>query len=186
MGYSSHRHHSAQKVSAHRVKHVLASGGCTPKKAGGGAVGHAERQAEHELRAMHAKPALHEAMKRGGKADPGRQPELTPESAEHGDVFTEGVRNSHRIPRRRGGKIPQINIVAIHHHKPDMAMGAAMPPQAPGMPAPPMGGPAPTLAPPGAPGMPPPMRKRGGKTKAGAFSGVGRLQMFHEMGGRDE
>jgi hypothetical protein len=175
MAYTSHHRHKAQTVSAHRVQHVLKSGGCaTAHKAHGGAVGKAEKKAEHELKAMHAEPALHEAIKRGGTADPGKQTDLKPTSAEHGDVYVEGLKSSRRVPRKRGGKIPQINVVAIHKHAPPMMMGSVQPPQAPGMPPPPMGS-APTVG--GAPGQ----FNQGGAASYGAATGMSRRAEYERM-----
>jgi hypothetical protein len=128
------------------------------------------------------------------------------------DLRSEGGKTPKRYAR--GGKTPkhQTNIaIVIPHHKPALgaqdAAGAMM-----GPPPPPMGGPAPTLVPPGAPGMAPlPMRKYGGKVvmgedppediseyrqarprkakgghiRAGAFTGVGRLQQAERQRERE-
>jgi hypothetical protein len=151
MAYSSHRHHSAQKVSHHRVKHILASGGCA--KAGGGAVGQAEHKAEHELRAMHGKKDLHEAMKSGGIARGNDSESMT----------TEGEK-----PRRRarGGGLKIKNLNVVHVHRP--GMGGMGPGTMGGLPIPPaggiVGGPPSSLELPTAGmlrGQPPPMRVAG-------------------------
>jgi hypothetical protein len=222
MAYSSHKHHSQQKVSAHRVKHLLASGGCAPKKAKGGGVGtgggQAEAKAEKALNAMHANKDMHEAYAEGGapkrryaRGGPARGNDSEAVmSAEASPTYKEGVANSHRIPKAKGGSASggkrvgrptTVNIIHAHIHGhphnmlgggpglvpgPQMAPGAPVAP-GPGIVAPPGG--LPQGLPTGAPGVP--MRARGGsasggkRTKAGAFSGVGRLQMFHEMGGED-
>jgi hypothetical protein len=116
----------------------------------------------------------HGAHKRHGGAvsDPAKQVDIKRGSAEHSNTYVEGVRNSHRIPRKRGGKIPQINVT-IHKHAPPLMMGAAMPPQAPGMPAPPMGA-APTM---GAP----PMNQGGPAGSYGAASGMSRLAEYERL-----
>ena len=161
----------------------------------------ATRRVAHIL--GHAKTAPHK--KRGGSVDPARQPDLKGESAEAGDVYVEGTKNSHRIPKKRGGAIARptkVNIVTVHAHSPHPMMGDAMPMQ-PG-PAPPQGlpiagqpaGPGPRLRPGpfksgghvGAFEDPPedisnykparPHKAQGGKIKAGSASGVSRLEAF--------
>jgi hypothetical protein len=210
MGYTVHKAHSQQKVSAHRVKHLLSSGGCTgPKKAKGGSVGtgggKAEKQAEHALDAMHAKKDMHEAFAEGGAPKRryarggharGNDSEAVM-SAEASPTYKEGVANSHRIPKAKGGAVKRpmtVNIIHAHIHGHPHNMlggGAPMAQMAPGVmagPGPAMAGPAqglPQGLPPGvaAPGVP--VRAHGGRTKAGSFSGVGRLNQFHEFGGED-
>jgi hypothetical protein len=205
MAYTSHRHHSQQKVSAHRVKHLLASGGCTPKKAKGGGVGTGggmgEKNAEKALNRMHGKKELHEAFRRGGPArgnDSAEQmADMRPTSAEESSVYTEGVRASKRIPKKAGGAIGRplhVNIDAskhLHVHAGHPMMGGPIGPQgaagAMAQPGPQMAGPAPGL-PQGLPTAPPagmPMRAAGGHVRAGSFSGVGRLNQFHEFGHDD-
>jgi hypothetical protein len=221
MAYTSHKHHSQQKVSAHRVKHLLASGGCTPKKAAGGTVGtgggQAEKKAEKALDAMHGKKDMHEAFAEGGapkrryaRGGPARGNDSEAVmSAEATPVYRESIKASRRVPKAHGGAVKRpttINIIHAHIHGhphnmlgggPPMAGGAGGAQMAPGAmagPGPAMAGPAaglpqglpPGVAAPAGPAAGIPLRARGGKTKAGAFSGVGRLQMFHEMGGRDE
>jgi hypothetical protein len=218
MGYTVHKAHSQQKVSAHRVKHLLSSGGCTgPKKAKGGGVGagggRAEKQAEHALDAMHARKDMHEAFAEGGAPKRryarggharGNDSEAVM-SAEASPTYEEGVRNSHRVPKKHGGGVGKpINVEVgakhLHVHLPPHGIPAG-PQMAPGAP----NGPGPGVATPagglpqglpmaaGMPGQPPlagvalPLRAHGGRTKAGAFSGVGRLNQFHEReaGGED-
>jgi hypothetical protein len=208
MAYTVHRHHSQQRVSNRRVQHVLKSGGCAgPKKAKGGTVGsgggQAEKKAEKALDAMHAKKDMHEAFKHGGHVmarGNDSAADMAPTSAEHGDVYVEGVRNSHRIPKKHGGGVRPavVNIDSgrhVHIHLPHPGAGpmpgagmppgiAAAPPGVMAAPGPAMAGPAqglPQGLPAGvaAPGVP--VRKRGGHVRAGAMSGVGREQAFHEQ-----
>jgi hypothetical protein len=128
--------------SAHRVKHVLSSGGCIKKAAGGG-VGKAEKQAERELTRMHSKKSMHEAYRRGGHImarGNDSEADMAPISAEKSDTFTEGVRASHRVPTKRGGAIGRPMHVSVDlskhlHVHPGMMPGGGPPMPAGGPPA---------------------------------------------------
>jgi hypothetical protein len=169
----------------------LKSGGCaTSKKAAGGAVGKAERQAEHELKAMHDKKDIHEAMKRGGHArDPGMQRDLPAGSAEGSDVYVEGLKSSHRIPKKRGGAIGKpmhVNVDLskhLHVHPGGLQMAASALNAAGQPPMAPVAGPPPGPA----AGLPAglPMRARGGHIKAGAFTGIARIQQAEDAKRRE-
>jgi hypothetical protein len=212
MAYGSHRHHGQQAVSARRVKHLLSSGGCTgPKKRSGGTVGSgggkAEKQAEQALNRMHSEKSMHEAYKRGGHVARGNDSaeQMAPSSAEASDTYVEGVRNSHRIPKKRGGatgRPPVVNVDTgrhIHIHLPHPGAGpmpgAGMPPGIAAAPPGVMAGPGPAMAGPaqGLPqGLPPgvaapgiPVRAQGGRTLAGAASGVSRLEAAEMMKRRE-
>jgi hypothetical protein len=181
----------------------------SPKKARGGSAGtgggKAEKQAEHALDAMHAKKDMHEAFAEGGAPKRryarggharGNDSEAVM-SAEKSPTYEEGIKNSRRVPKKRGGGVGKpINVEVgakhVHIHLPHPGAGpmpgAGMPPgiaaAAPGV----MAGPGlPQGLPPGVAGPAPgvPLRAHGGRTKAGSFSGVGRLNQFHEFGGED-
>jgi hypothetical protein len=155
----------------------------------------------------HAKPAHRAApeKKHGGAAG---MSDMRIKRSHEGedDLRAEGGRAKHRYAKGGGVKIKNLNVVHVHKPHPVMPPPGAVP----GAPPPAMGGPAPTLAPPGPPGMPPPMRARGGhvmaehvpediseykpakmrkaqggKIKAGAATGVSRLEQAEQMKHRD-
>ena len=110
------------------------------------------------------------------------------EEAEGSEVLKRGGRAKRKSGGRTKGKT-NINIVIASPQAADAAAAAppqaapprAVPAPAPGMPPmPPMGGMPPMPPGGGMPPMPPPMppmgRKSGGRVKAGAGSGLGRLQ----------
>jgi hypothetical protein len=151
--FNSSKHKSA------RVKHILAShngqGHPAPKKRSGGGVG------------------MHKGYSRGNNSAD-IQADMRPESAEHSDVYTEGVKRSKRIPRAHGGKVGKPLKVQINHinvgHPGMLGPGAGGPP----MPA------GPGLPP---PGMPPMVRNQGGAVSYGSGTGMSRLAEFHKLRG---
>jgi hypothetical protein len=163
-----HSHQKFRNAGRARVAHILASGGCAKpahKKTGGSA----------GMRFKHAAPD---------------EPEMA----------TEGTKRGKRHAYARGGKLKSPKItVNIHKHAPIIAGGPGMPAGGPAMAAGPMppGGtppmPPPGMAqglPPGLPAGPMPVRARGGHIPdhhylAGAGTGVGRVQAFHDQKRRE-
>jgi hypothetical protein len=158
-----HSHQKHRNAGARRARQFMAEcGGHVPHKRSGGAVGHRGNNSEA-------------VMRRG--------------SAEASDTYVEGVKNSHRIPKAKGGKVrpPVVNVDAGKHlhihlsHPPLGAQDAAsamMPPQGTPMAGPPPGAaaghPIAGAMVPGRPGM-----QRGGAT-----TGINRLDEFHRLRGK--
>ena len=102
------------------------------------------------------------------------------------DVKIMGHPTQKRLDRARGGKVSKgatvVNVIVKGgDDKPPPPVLPPMPPPTAGPPPPPMG--KPPMAPP-IPGGPPPgmmMRKSGGQVKAGAGSGVGRLNRQNKL-----